>query len=76
MFTLLVAGDGVFSMEENERIVLVDLKTNTTRSLISTTDIKDVAKFSFESFAAYLLTFPCRKTETLLFGPVGSPLLI
>jgi len=75
MFTLLVAGDGVFSMEENGRIVLVDLKTNTTRPLISTTDIKDVAKFIFESSVAYLLTFSYRKMETLLFGPVGSLLL-
>ncbi|KAI6006661.1 dipeptidyl aminopeptidase [Pisolithus orientalis] len=35
------AGDGVFSMMENGWIVLVDLKTNETKPLISTADIKD-----------------------------------
>ncbi|KAI5995630.1 dipeptidyl aminopeptidase [Pisolithus albus] len=35
------AGDGVFSMMENGRIVLVDLKTNETKPLISTADVKD-----------------------------------
>ena len=67
-----VAGDGVFSMEENEWIVLTDLKTNTTRSLISMEDVKDVAKSILQSFTAYLLTLPYRKADVLLLGTTGN----
>ncbi|KAG6381795.1 dipeptidyl aminopeptidase [Boletus reticuloceps] len=35
------AGDGVFSTRQNEQIQLVDLKTNTTTSLVSFADIRD-----------------------------------
>ena len=69
---ILVAGDGVFSMEENEWIVLTDLKTNTTRSLISMEDVKDVAKSILQSFTAYLLTLPYRKADVLLLGTTGN----
>ena len=69
---ILVAGDGVFSMEENEWIVLTDLKTNTSRSLISLEDVKDVAKFILRSFTSYLLTLPFRKAEILLLGTTGN----
>ena len=69
---ILVAGDGVFSMEENKWIVLTDLKTNTSRSLISLEDVKDVAKFILWSFTSYLLTLPFRKAEILLLGTTGN----
>lgn len=36
------AGDGVFSQLENDEIKLVDLKSNTTRVLMSTHDVRDV----------------------------------
>ena len=42
MATLSVAGDGVFSLNQNGYISLVDLKTNTTSNLVATADIKDV----------------------------------
>lgn len=35
------AGDGVFSIWENDYIKLVDLKTNTTSVLVNTKDVKD-----------------------------------
>ena len=38
-----VAGDGVFSQLENNEIRLVDLKSNTTRVLMSTRDVRDVS---------------------------------
>ena len=37
------AGDGVFSRLDGNEISLVDLKSNTTRILISTYDVKDVS---------------------------------
>ena len=39
------AGDGVFATTRDGNIVLVDLKTNTTRNLVSFMDLKDVRKF-------------------------------
>jgi dipeptidyl aminopeptidase B len=38
----LPAGDGVFSLNQNGNISLVDLKTNTTTTLVATADITDV----------------------------------
>ena len=41
--TLLIAGDGVFSLLENNDIKLVDLKTNITTTVVSLFDIRDVS---------------------------------
>jgi dipeptidyl aminopeptidase B len=36
-----VAGDGVFSLQEDNLIKLVDLKTNKTTTLLDVSDIRD-----------------------------------
>jgi len=36
------AGDGIFSIKSGAEIKLVDLKTNTTKTLVNAADIKDV----------------------------------
>ena len=36
------AGDGVFATEKNGHLSLVDLKSNTTRSLVAFSDVQDV----------------------------------
>jgi hypothetical protein len=38
-----LAGDGVYSIQEGGFIQLVDLKINSTRNLVATSDIKDVS---------------------------------
>lgn len=38
----LAAGDGIYSVETNGDILLVDLKTGTNRTLAAHTDIKNV----------------------------------
>ncbi len=40
LFNSFVAGDGVFSIVDGNDIKLVDLKTNTTSTLVSLSDIK------------------------------------
>ena len=37
------AGDGVFATEKNGHLSLVDLKSNTTRSLVAFSDVQDVS---------------------------------
>jgi dipeptidyl aminopeptidase B len=37
------AGDGVYSVYENNYIKLVDLKTNTTKNLVAEHDVRDVS---------------------------------
>jgi len=37
-----LAGDGVFSVSQDGKINLVDLKTNKTTNLLATADVKDV----------------------------------
>jgi hypothetical protein len=39
---LYLAGDGVYSIHEGGFIKLVDMKTNTTRELVSTADVSNV----------------------------------
>ena len=36
------AGDGVYAIQDGRSIQLVDLKENSTSSLVATSDIKDV----------------------------------
>ena len=40
------AGDGVYSVYDNHFIKLVDLKLNTTKDLVATSDVKDARKIS------------------------------
>ena len=40
---LLIAGDGVFSLMENNYIKLVDLKTSKTTNVVSLYDVTDVS---------------------------------
>lgn len=58
------AGDGVFSRLEGGKIKLVDLKSNTTRELLSTMDIKDVSHFVLETFPKLI----SRRTTATLYG--------
>ena len=41
----LIAGDGIFSIEEDGYIKLVDLKTNTTKPLVKKDNVRDVCIF-------------------------------
>jgi len=48
------AGDGVYSVSEGADIKLVDLKTNTTKVLVSSMDIKDEHGNPLNGFAWYI----------------------
>ena len=39
---LRAAGDGVYSVFEDDQIKLIDLKTNTTRNLVARSDVRNV----------------------------------
>ena len=49
IFSLLAAGDGVFSTIREGVVQLVDLKTNTSRDLVKLTDVHDVRRMLFDS---------------------------
>ena len=57
------AGDGVFSQLENNEIKLVDLKSNTTRILMSVQDAKDVSISTYPGFLEF--RFISRRMEIL-----------
>ena len=48
MYTF-IAGDGVYADVDNTRsmVILVDLKTNTSRDLVSLLDVKNVSLYNF-----------------------------
>jgi hypothetical protein len=69
----LQAGDGVFSVETDGDIVLVDLNTRTNRTLVSHVDVKDVSHLmsSIKSRRALILEIP-RNTIMKYLGAIGN----
>lgn len=64
------AGDGVFSIDSDGSIMLVDLKTNNSRSLVANVDVKDVR---LRALAVTSHSFiPCRNMATQLLGQAGN----
>ena len=66
------AGDGVFATTIDGHIALVDLKTNSTRNLVSMGDIKDVRVMFISLHSSYSYFYGCRNTARLLDGVAGN----
>lgn len=63
--TPFIAGDGVFSIRDDGFIKLVDLKTNSTRNLVSTKDIRDVRDAIIANCLASHFSYIYRKRDCL-----------
>ena len=67
----VAAGDGVFSIQQDGYVKLVDLKTNTTSNLVNMTEVRDVRVLNATGVIIFY-TLCCRTRDGLSGGRSGS----